>query len=163
MNRNLTFTILSTRAPLVEVDGDGPYYMVPGGVAVADGARTTARLDLSMKPVRKFRVETAQTNRTAVIVTDSPFGAFAHVRRCVEPEQPHNWWQTFAAPRWPRVSGFLQRHARTLLALWFLLTDDGGEACRWQDIGEANTNQVLARGGDVVVVSFINAEAGHAE
>jgi hypothetical protein len=49
-----------------------------------------------------------------------------------------------------------------LLALWFLLTDDGGEACRWQDIGDANTNQVLARGGDVVVVSFVNAEDAHA-
>ncbi len=59
--------------------------------------------------------------------------------------------------------GFLQRHARTVLALWFLLTDDGGEACRWQDIGDATTNQVLARGGDVVVVSFVNAEGAHAE
>jgi hypothetical protein len=162
MNRNLTFTILSTRAPLVEVDGDGPYYMLPGGVGVADGARTTAPLDLAARPVRMFRVETAQTMRTAVIITDSPFGAFAHVRRCVEPEQPKRWWQPLAAQRWPRVAGFLQRHARSLLALWFLLTDDGGEACRWQDIGDANTNQVLARGGDVVVVSFVNAEDAHA-
>ena len=162
MNRNLRFTILSTRAPLVEVDGDGPYYMIPGGVAVADGARTTARLDLAAKPIRKFRVETAQTMRTAVIVTDSPYGAFAHVRRCVEPEQPRNWWHRLAADRWPRFAGFLQQHARSLLALWFLLTDDGGDVCRWQDIGDANTNQVLARGGDVVVVSFVNAEADHA-
>jgi hypothetical protein len=162
MNRNQTFTILSTRAPLVEVDGDGPYYLLPGGVAVADGARTTARLDLAAKPLRKFRVETAQTMRTAVIITDSPYGAFAHVRRCVEPEQPRTWWRPLAAGRWPRLATFLQRHARSVLALWFLLTDDGGEACRWHDIGDAITNQVLARGGDVVVVSFVNAEGGNA-
>lgn len=163
MEINSKFTILSTRAPLVEVDGDGPYYMLPGGVAVPDAARTTAALDLAARPIRKFRVETAQTIRTAVIVTDSPFGAFAHVRRCVDPEQPTKWWHTFAAPRRPRVTGFLQRHARSVLALWFLLTDDGGEACRWRDIGDATTNQVLARGGDVVIVSFVIAEGAHAE
>jgi hypothetical protein len=162
MNRNQSFTILSTRAPLVEVDGDGPYYLLPGGVAVADGARTTARLDLAAKTIRKFRVETAQTMRTAVIVTDSPFGAFAHVRRCVDPEQPRKWWRPLAAGRWPSLTGFLQRHARSVLAFWFLLTDDGGDACRWQDIGDASTNQVLARGGDVVVVSFVDAEDSHA-
>ena len=41
-------------------------------------------------------------------LTDSPFGAFAHVRRCVDPEQPKKWWDAFAAQRWPRLSGFLQ-------------------------------------------------------
>ena len=161
MNTDSTFTILSTRAPLVEVDGDGPYYLSPGGVAVADGARTTARVDLASKPIRKFRVETAETMRTAVIVTDSPSGAFVHVRRCVEPEPVKTWWQPFAARRWPRLTGFLQRHARSVLALWFLLTDEN-DACRWQDVGDATSNQALARGGDVVVISFIDAEGAHA-
>jgi hypothetical protein len=162
MNTDSKFTILSTRAPLVEVDGDGPYYMLPGGIAVADGARTTATVDLAARPVRKFRVETAQTIRTAVIVTDSPYGAFAQLRRCVEPEQPRRWWHSLVADRWPRLSGFLRRHARSVLALWFVLIDDGGEACRWQDIDDAPTNQVLARGGDVVVVTFVNAVDAHA-
>jgi hypothetical protein len=156
------FTILSTRAPLIEVEGgDGPYYMLPGGVRVADGARTKAPLDLATIPVRLFRVEAPKTVRTAVIVTDSPFGAFAHVRRCVEPEQTKTWWRAFAAPRWPRVRRVLKRRAPSLLALWYLFTDNV-QGCRWQDVGDANTNQVLARGGDVVVVSFINAGGGHA-
>jgi hypothetical protein len=161
MKTNSKFTILSTRAPLIEVDGDGPYYMLPGGVAVADGARTTASLDLKTKSIRKFRVETAPSIRTAIIVADSPYGAFAHVRRCVKPEQSNRWWRPLAANRWPRLTGFLQRHGRNVLALWFLLTDES-EACRWRDIGDAATDQVLARGGDVVVVSFVNAEGAHA-
>jgi hypothetical protein len=161
MSNDSKFTILSTRAPLIEVDGAGPYYMLPGGVAVADGARTTASLDLRTKSVRKFRVEAPQTMRTAVIVAESPYGAFARVRRCIEPERLNKWWRPLAANRWPRFAGFLQRHARTMLALWFLLTDES-EACRWLNIDEAGTDQVLARGGDVVIVSFVNAEGGHA-
>jgi hypothetical protein len=161
MNRNLTFTILSTRAPLVEVDGgDGPYYMLPGGARVADAARTTAPLDLADAPVRTFRVEAPKSVRTAVIVTDSPFGAFAHVRRCVEPAQPKKWWRGLAANRWPRVRRVLKRRAPSMLAFWYLVTDNV-QGCRWQDIGDSNTNQVLARGGDVVVVSFVNAEGSH--
>jgi hypothetical protein len=162
MSNALKFTILSTRAPLVEVDGgDGPYYMLPGGVRVADGARTTAPLDLANAPARFFRVEAPKTTRTAVIVTDSPYGAFAHVRRCVEPEQRKRWWSPVAVSRWPRTRRVLKRRAPSLLALWYLFTDNV-QGCRWQDVGDANTNQVLARGGDVVVVSFVNAEGDHA-
>jgi hypothetical protein len=162
MNRNLTFTILSTRAPLVEVDGgDGPYYMLPGGIRAADGARTTAPIDLANAPVRMFRVEAPKSVRTAVIVTDSPFGAFAHVRRCVESAQPNRWWRGLAADRWPRVRRVLKRRAPSMLAFWYLITDNV-QGCRWQDIGDNNTNQVLSRGGDVVVVSFVNPEGGHA-
>jgi len=161
MNTDTKFTILSTRAPLAEVVGDGPYYLLPGGVVVPDGARTTARIDLRKAPVRRFRIETAQTMRTAVIVTDSPYGAFAQVRRCIEPKQRKRWWHAFATDRWPRLRGVLQRRAPSILALWHLLTDHN-RACRWQDIGDSNTNQVLARGGDVVVVSFVTAEGDHA-
>lgn len=161
MNTDSKFTILSTRAPLIEVDGDGPYYMLPGGVAVPDAARTSARLDLGARSVRKFRVDAPATTSTAVIVSDSPFGAVAHIRRCVEPKRPNKWRRALAAPTWPRVTRFLQRHARTALALWFLLTDDV-EACRWQSVGDTEANEVLARGGDVVIVSFIGAEGAHA-
>jgi len=161
MNTDPKFTILSTRAPLIEVDGDGPYYMLPGGATVADGARTTVRLDLAVKSVRKFRVDAPTTVSTAVLVGDSPFGAFAHVRRCVEPKRHNPWRSALAAPTWPRVTRFLQRHGRTVLAIWFLLTDDV-EACRWQTIENAGTDQVLARGGDVIVVSFANTEGAHA-
>jgi hypothetical protein len=161
MNRNLTFTILSTRAPLVEVDGDGPYYMLPGGVRVADGARTRAPLDFATAPVRFFRVEAPRTLPTAVIVTDSPYGAFAHVRRCVEPELPTKWWRVFAADRWPRLRGALQRRSPSIVALWYLLTDTV-QGCRWRDIGDNNTNQVMARGGDVIVVTFVDAGVDHA-
>jgi hypothetical protein len=161
MNTGSKFTILSTRAPLIEVDGDGPYYMLPGGVTVPDAARTTVRLDLDARPVRKFRVDAPPTLSTAVLVGDSQFGASAHVRRCVEPKRPNKWRHALAAPSWPRVTRFLQRHGRTVLALWFLLTDDV-EACRWENIENAGTDQVLARGGDVVVIAFVNAEGGHA-
>lgn len=157
-----SFSILSTRVPLVEVDGEGPYYALPGGISVADGARTTARVDVRNAPVRRFRVEGPQSTTTAVVVSESPYGAFVQLRRCVEPPKGKRWWHPLAAARWPRLAGVLQRHARSLLALWFILTDDG-EACRWQDLGDACTNQVLARGGDVVIVSFINAEDDHAE
>ncbi|HEY2743980.1 MAG TPA: hypothetical protein VGL86_05140 [Polyangia bacterium] len=161
MNTDSKFTILSTRAPLIEVDGDGPYYMLPAGVAIADGARTTVRLDLAATSIRKFRVDAPPTVSTAVMVGDSPFGAFAHIRRCVQPKRPNKWRRLLAAPSWPRVTRFLQRHGRTALALWFLFTDDV-EACRWQNLENAGTDQVLARGGDIVVVSFINAESDHA-
>lgn len=161
MNRTLTFTILSTRASLVEVDGNGPYYMLPGGVRVADGARTKVLLDLAQAPVRLFRVEAPQTVPTAVIVAESPQGAFAHVRRCVEPELPKKWWRVFAADRRPRVRSALQRRTPSIAALWYLLTD-AVQGCRWQDIGDNNTNQVMARGGDVVVVTFVDVEDDHA-
>ena len=162
MNPNASFTILSTRAPLVEVDnGDGPYYMLPGGVQAADGARTTAPLDLESTPTRHFRVEAPKAIRTAVLVTDAPYGAFLHVRRCVEPIQPKKWKRVLAADRWPRVRRVLKRRSPSMLALWYLFTDNV-QGCRWEVIGDSNTNQVLARGGDVVVVSFVNAEVGHA-
>jgi hypothetical protein len=156
-----SFSILSTRAPLVEVDGDGPYYALPGGVRVADGARTTERVDVLSAPVRCFRVEAPESVTTAIIVSDSPYGAFVQLRRCVEPDKEKKWWHSLAAERWPRFAGLLQRHARWLLAFWFLLTDDA-EVCHWRDLGDACTNQVLARGGDVVIVSFINGEGDHA-
>jgi hypothetical protein len=159
MKTDTTFTILSTRAPLEEVDGDAPYYMLPGGVSVGDGARKTAPLDLRARPVRKFRVQAPHEVGTAVIVTDSPYGSFVQVRRCVEREPTKKWWHPLAAKKWPRVGGFMQQHARSLLALWFLLTDEVNE-CHWMDIGDATTNQVFARGGDVVIITFVNAE-GH--
>jgi hypothetical protein len=65
------------------------------------------------------------------------------------------------AAGWPRLRRALQRRAPSILALWHRLTDLN-RASRWQDIGDSNTNQVLARGGDVVAVSFVTAEGDHA-
>ena len=48
------------------------------------------------------------------------------------------------------------------VSTWFLLTDEVNER-HWTDIGDATTNQVFARGRDVVVVTFVNAEGDHAE
>lgn len=149
-----TFTILSTRAPLVEVCAAPPYYLAPGGASVADGARTTLRVDLKKFAERHFRVEAPANAPTAVVVTDSPFGAFVNVRRCVEPEPRRTIWRPLGVRRWPRLGAILQRRAPSVLALWYLLTDDE-QPCEWRDVGDYSTNQVLARGGDVIAIHFV--------
>jgi hypothetical protein len=155
MSNDSSFSILSTNAALVEVSGDGPIVIVPSGVTVADSARTTVAVDLRATPVRRFRVDAPGTVQTAIIVDDSPCGAFVGVRRCVAPARPAKWWRLLGVDRWPRLRATLKHRAPSALALWYLLTDDV-QPCTWRDVGDNNTNQVTARGGDLVVVSLVN-------
>jgi NADPH:quinone reductase-like Zn-dependent oxidoreductase len=63
-------------------------------------------VDLSDECIRRWRVDAPVNVQTAVVVTDSPFGAFVTVRRCVNPMKAPNWWQT---NRWPRLRLALKR------------------------------------------------------
>jgi hypothetical protein len=155
MSNDETFTILSVGAPLVEVDGDGPTLYRPDGVAVPDGIATTAPVHLLTAPVRRWLVDAQTSVQATVSITDSPFGAFVGVRRCVSPIEPVPWSDWLAIRRWPRLRAFLERHARSLLALWYLYTDQQPAPCKWQDIGDNNRTSVDVRGGDLVVVTFV--------
>jgi hypothetical protein len=146
------FTILSTRAPLVEVGGHGPTFDLPGGVTVADGAATSARVDLLDGFIRRWRVDAPVKVQTAVVVTDSPFGAFVTVRRCVNSMKEPKWSQI---NRWPRLRLALKRRVPSLLALWYLLADDT-QPRTWRDVNDGASNQALAHGGDLIVVSFVS-------
>jgi hypothetical protein len=148
-----TFTILSTRAPLVEVDGDGPTIDRVGGLRIADGASTTAPVDLLNGFIRRFRVDAPPTTQTVVAVTESPFGAFVGVRRCVP--VPPKKRSLFSVNRWPMVRDAIMRIAPSIGALWHLFTDDGAVPCRWEAVGNDDHDHVLARGGDLVVVAFV--------
>jgi hypothetical protein len=152
MSNDQTFTILSTNAPLVEVNGDGPIADVQGGLAIPDGAATTARLSA---PIRRWRVDAPPVAQTAVVVTDSPYGAFVGVRRCVSSAAAPKWWRALAADRWPRLRAVLKRCAPSALALWHLFTDDV-RPCTWRDVGEGLDSHAQARGGDLVVVNFVS-------
>jgi hypothetical protein len=154
MRNNETFTILSTTAPLVEVTGDGPFYDTPGGLLIPDGAATTVALDLAAAPIRRFRIDASPATRTAVLITDSPYGASVHVRRCFVPEPSPKWWRPFDQDDWPDLRRRLKRHAPSLHALWNLLTDDV-EPCTWRDLCHCSGNQPQTAGGDVVVISFV--------
>jgi hypothetical protein len=67
-----------------------------------------------------------------------------------------------AARRWPRLRALLKRRAPSLLALWYLCTDDV-EPCIWRDVTDAHSAQVRARGGDLIVVHFVSpSEVRHA-
>lgn len=155
MSNNETFTILSTGAPLVEVDGDGPTTDRAGGVEVQDGVPTTAPVHLLTEWVRRWRVDAPSTVQATVSITDSPFGAFVGLRRCVAPVQPLKWWRYLAIERWPWLRAVLKRRAPSVVALWHLYTDDTPTPCNWQDVGDNNGTEVQARGGDVVVVTFV--------
>jgi hypothetical protein len=153
MSNDSTFTILSTKAPLVEVTGDGPSADIPGGVLISDGAATKVDADLLNAPIRRFRVDASSAVQTSVVVTDSPFGAFLQTRRCVAGRLP--WWSFMAAERWPRLRAKLKRHGEWLVALWYLLTDYA-QPCTWTNIGEGDSAQTQARGGDIVVVTLVS-------
>jgi hypothetical protein len=47
------------------------------------------------------------------------------------------------------------RVSPSLGALWHLFTDDAAFSCRWQSIGTNDHDHVLARGGDLVIVTFV--------
>jgi len=149
-----TFTILSTRAPLVEVDGDGPTVDRAGGLRIADGASTVAPLSLLDGFIRRFRVDAPTSTQTVVAVTSSPFGAFVGLRRCVSTAKAKRAG-LFSVNRWPSVRDAVMRVAPSIGALWHLLTDEPARPCRWQSIGNDDHDHVLARGGDLVVVTFV--------
>jgi hypothetical protein len=104
-----TFTILSPKAPLIEVTGEGPIRDTPGGMVVPDGAATTVRIDLQRTSSVRWRVDASTTERTAIVVTDSPYGAFVSVRRYTVPKPVPTWWRPLAADQWPVVRGVLRR------------------------------------------------------
>jgi hypothetical protein len=155
MSNNSTFTILSNGASLVEVQGDGPYSDLPGGLAVPDGVPTIGPVDLLNGFIRKWRVDAPASVQATVAITDSPVGALVGLRRCIAPLRPLPWWWFLAIDRWPRLCAVLQRRAPTIAALWYLCTDWTGP-CDWKDVGDNNGMQVTAQGGDVVVVTFVS-------
>jgi hypothetical protein len=170
------FSILSTHAPLVEVAGDGPTTDVAGGLAISSGALTTGRVDLLNGPVRRWRVDAPPSVQTRVSVTDSPYGVFVRLRRCVPLARRAPWWRFLSVTRWPRLRARLQERAPNLLAVWYLLTDEDppaapsatngarahppftvdGQLCAWRDVGDDITSEVTAFGGDLVIVTFIS-------
>ena len=145
-----TFTISSEGARLVEVDGSGPYSDRPGGVSVADGVPTIAPVHLLTEYVRRWRVDAVPSVQARVKVTDSPFGVFVGVRRCVASRRAG--WLNRLTVRWPWV-GVTNGRASTLRALWNLLTGEA-QACTWRDVGDNLGDEVIASGGDVVVAIF---------
>jgi hypothetical protein len=155
MRHSETLTILSTNAPLVEVSGDGPTSDIRGGLTIPDGAAITAPVDLLNAPIRRWRVDAPPSVKTAVVVTDSPYGAFVGVHRSATPIEPRRWTSHLAASGWPWLHGVLKQHAPSVLALWNALTDDV-QPCTWHDVGDGASNQAQARGGDLVVVHFVS-------
>jgi hypothetical protein len=153
MSNNETFTILSVGAPLVEVGGDGPTTDWPGGVSVPDGAPTTAPVSLLNEWVRRWRVDAPSNVQANVSITDSPFGALVGIRRCVSTFRPLKLWDV---ARWPWWEVQLKRFTPSLVALWNLYSAPVPAACTWKDIGDNNGMQVTARGGDLVVVTFVS-------
>ena len=169
------FSILSTNAPLVEVSGDGPTKDLPNGLAIPDGALITSGVDLLDAPIRRWRVDAAPAVQTKITITDSPFGVFVGVRRCVPLAPRVPWWRFLSVTRWPRLRAALKDRASALVALWYLLTEEDPPAapsatngarahapfvapaqmCAWQDIGDHITNEVTAYGGDLVIVTFV--------
>jgi hypothetical protein len=177
MSKSQTFTILSVGAPLVEVDGTGPTTDRPSGVIVPDGVRINARVQLRKEFVRRFRVDAPPSTRAVVSIAESPYGVYLRVRRFVPLATAAPWWRFLAVSRWPRVRDALKRRASSLLALWYLLTDEDPPAApsatnghreqqpftpsakmfAWRDVGSDDvTSQVTAYGGDLVIVTFVN-------
>jgi hypothetical protein len=148
-----TFSLLSTHAPLIEVSSDGPVFDLCHGLTVPDGGTVTARLDLRRDSVRRWRVDAPPSVRTAVVVTDSPYGAFVDVRRAVLPE-PVTWRRYVSASAWPRLRAKLRRRAPSLLALWNLFTDEVRPAA-WRAVGDGASHQAAACGGDLVSIVFV--------
>jgi hypothetical protein len=172
---NQTFTIVSVGAPLVEVDGTGPTTDRPSGLDVPDGVPITAPVHLLTEFVRRFRVDAPPSVQADVTIPDSPYGVFVGVRRCLPLARKAPWWRFLAATRWPRLRAALKDRAPSLLALWYLFTDEdppsapsatngarahepftpAAQMCAWRDVGDDITNQVTAHGGDLVVVTFV--------
>ena len=147
---NQKFSILSTGAPLVEVNGNGPYVDHLSGLRIADASLKHAPVELLTHPVRRFRVDAPPSVRTIVAVTDSPFGASLRVRRRA-PLSPRRF---FAVTRWPRLRSVVRTLSPSLVALWHLFTDESPRQSVWRDVCERDSHQVAALGVDLVVVAF---------
>lgn len=152
MSNRQMFSILSTNAPLVEVVGDGPISDLRDGLIVPDGTVTIAPAQLRDRCVRRWRVDAPCSVRTSVVVTDSPFGAFVGVRRRFATAPNHRG--LFSPDRWPRVQRALKRFTPSIVALWYLFADDA-PSFAWQDVDDGAGHQALARGGDVITVTFV--------
>jgi hypothetical protein len=150
------FSILSTQAPLVEVVGDGPTTDLRGGLVVPDGCVTIAPADLLTRTIRRWRVDAPPSVKTSVVVTDSPFGAFVGLRRRID-DIP----AAASANCDSRALRLLKRVARTLATLWEPPIDPSAVES-WRDITEIATNQVQARGGDLVIVHFVDVRGANA-
>jgi hypothetical protein len=127
MSNSSSFTISSVGASLAEVIGDGPYSFLSGGVYVPNGTPTTAPVDLLNGWERRWRVIAPVTKQATVSITESPYGAFLQLRRCVPLPLLHGSLRHLLSVRLP---------------------------CAWEDVGANNNNQLTAHGGDVVVVVF---------
>jgi hypothetical protein len=165
----------SVGAPLVEVDGTGPTTDRPEGLDVPNDVLLTAPAHLLTEPIRRWRVDAPPSVQTRVSITDSPFGVFVGVRRCVPLVSKAPWWRFLAVYRWPRLRAVLKKRVPALVALWYLLTDEDPPAapsatngkrshapfvqpaatCAWRDVGDDLTSEVTAHGGDLVVVTFL--------
>jgi hypothetical protein len=150
------FSILSTQAPLVEVVGDGPTTDLRGGLVIPDGCVTIAPADLLTRPIRCWRVDAPPSVKTSVVVTDSPFGAFVGLRRRIDSAP------TLDQPSYrERIVRILKRLAPRALARWELPLH-ASPLETWRDITEIATNQVQGRGGDLIVVHFVQVRGSHA-
>jgi hypothetical protein len=147
-----TFSILSTRAPLVEVTRLGPVLDLREGLTVPDGAVTTSPVDTAGASVRRWRVDAAPTEQTAVVVIDSPFGAFVEVHRRL-PVSPSRVERYLSVDQWPKVHTRLKHHAPWIVDLWHLFADPSERV--WSAVNEGDSGQAVARGGDLVVVDFV--------
>jgi hypothetical protein len=130
MSPNDTFTIVSTGAHLVEVEGTGQHYDRPRGLSVANGVPTIAPACPCADPVRWWRVAAPPSVRTRVTVTSLPLLTFIGVRRPVR------------ADRWPRLSEILRR-LRLVRS-------------KWKEIDDGARLRVDARGGDLIAVTFLD-------
>jgi hypothetical protein len=72
----------------------------------------------------------------------SPFGAFVGVRRCMNSGPDWRWSFRWIAFRF--LPGKWRLRLLPLIA-----------PCEWEDIGEGEGEEVTAKGGDVVVVTFV--------
>jgi hypothetical protein len=180
MSNQSTFTILSIGAPLVEVDGDGPTTDRRGGLNVPDGVPVTVPIDLLNGRVCRWRVDAAPGVEATVAITELPsiLDCLVQVRRCVPFGSPP-WWHLFTVARWPSLRAVLKRRAPSLLALWYLFTDEDPVAApsatngarmhqpfasssfrrfsTWRIVGDDGTGHADVHGGDLVVVTFVSS------
>jgi hypothetical protein len=152
MSNRQMFSILSTSAPLVEVVGEGPVSDLRDGLVVPDGTVTIAPAQLRERHVRCWRVDAPLTSRTLIVVNDSPFGAFVSVRRQFATASRHPSW--LSPQRWPRLRHALKGASPSVVALWHLFADNP-PSFAWQDVDDGSSHQAVARGGDVVTVTFV--------
>jgi hypothetical protein len=155
-----TFTIVSSHAPLVEVDSagpsvsEGPFVDRTGGLAVVPGVLTTAPVSLLNGFIRRFRVDASRSTNTMVAVTESPHGALVGLTRCV-PVATMERNTIFSVKRWPRLYRGAMRVAPGLAAHWHLRTNLSWAPCRWEAVSDGISDHVVAQGDDVVIVLFV--------